>query len=541
MKKQELLKLIDEELLEKLYGFCYSGTNDSYQAQGLCSDIVLSLLKAANSDGDITKPYAFIWRIARNVYADFSKNRRLYTDMIYEGDPTERLDLIADEVPKDNSMELLTEVYRRISFLTKAYREVMILFYIEGLSTADIAICLNASETSIRQRLFSARQKIRKEVETMTQPNNKPVSLDKIDYDIWGVGNPGWGDPRRVCTRQFSRHIIWLCRKKARTAAEIAQELNVPTVYVEEELEILTNGVNDRYGLLRRLENGRYIINFILLEKETMEKANAIYTKHLPAVSRIVDRYIYEHKNDYLAFPYLNKQVDLNLILWEQIYSIAYTLSDNVLRILSEKYFVDIKETHREFNVFGFVDMGKHYGGGWDSVYASNLCGYSEIMFSNIYITRIKQHFSCDLNAAIDPQLHLALRSINGLDVDTLTETEKEHAAKAIECGYLYREGKTLYTKILVNDMKDMDRLFDISHRLSKGYFEEISDEIAKKLSELIKSTVPHHLFGEWRHTNTLAAAPMIDALVEEMINKNILTPPDDGIGAEGCWMSVAK
>ena len=541
MKKQELLKLIDEELLEKLYGFCYSGTNDSYQAQDLCSDIVLSLLKAANSDGDITNPYAFIWRVARNVYADFSKKRRLDADMLYEGDPTEKLDLIADEMPEDDNRELLTEVYRHIAFLTKAYREVMILFYIDGLSTADIAVRLNTSETAVRQRLFSARQKIRKGVEAMTQASNKPVSLDKIDYVIWGNGNPGWGDPRSVCTRQFSKHIIWLCRNKARTAAEIAQELNVPTVYVEEELEIITNGVNDQYGLLRRLENGRYIINFILLEKETMEKGNAIYTQHLSAVSRIIDRFIEEHKEYYLAFHYLNKKVDLNLILWQQMLSMVYALYDNVLRILSEKYFAGIEQTHRKFNVFGFVDVGKHYGSGWDSVYASNLCGYSEIMFSNIYITRIKQHFSCDLNAAIDPQLHLALRSINGLDVDTLTETEKEHAAKAIECGYLYREDKTLYTKILVNDMKDNDRLFDISHRLSEGYFEEISDEIAKKLSDLIKSTVPGHLIGEWRHTNTLAAAPMIDALVEDMIKKNILTPPVDGIGAEGCWMSISK
>lgn len=31
MKKQELLKMIDEELLEKLFGFCYARTGDSYE------------------------------------------------------------------------------------------------------------------------------------------------------------------------------------------------------------------------------------------------------------------------------------------------------------------------------------------------------------------------------------------------------------------------------------------------------------------------------------------------------------------------------
>lgn len=47
MKKQELLKYFDDDLLDKLFGFCYARTNDSYKAQELCSDIVFSLVKAA--------------------------------------------------------------------------------------------------------------------------------------------------------------------------------------------------------------------------------------------------------------------------------------------------------------------------------------------------------------------------------------------------------------------------------------------------------------------------------------------------------------
>lgn len=43
MKKQELLNYFNDELLEKLYGFCYARTADSYEAQELCSDIILQL------------------------------------------------------------------------------------------------------------------------------------------------------------------------------------------------------------------------------------------------------------------------------------------------------------------------------------------------------------------------------------------------------------------------------------------------------------------------------------------------------------------
>jgi len=541
MKKRELLNIIDDALLDRLFGFSYARTNDSYEAEELCSDIIYALVKAAHGDGEIENIYPFIWRVAHNVYADFSSRRRKRSETTYEGDPKDILLGIAQEESSDDTAKLLTSVYRTMAFLTKAYREVMILFYIEGLSTAQIAKKQGISEVSVRQRLFSARQKIKSEVKEMTDTYNKPVALDKISFNIWGTGNPAWGDPRKVCTRMFSNHIVWLCHKKPMSPSEIAEELNVPTVYVEEELEILSKGENGQYGLLRRLDNGKYAINFILLDKDVFEKANAIYTERLPKICRTISSYIEEHKAEYLAFPYLNKRVDMNLILWQQISNIAYAFSYCVERALKKDHFALVEKTDRPFSVFGYEDNGKYYGGGWDGVVAQNVCGFSNVDLDNIYITRIKKHFDCGLNVSQEPKIQLALRAIDGLDIKALSETEKEHAAKAIECGYLYRDGDMLYTKILVSALSDKDRLFDISNALRNGYFDADAEIVAAKIAELIKSSVPDHLLGEWSFANTLASLPVLDAVVECLIEKGVLTPPEDGIGAEGCWMSVEK
>lgn len=221
MKKQELLNYFDDVLLEKLFGFCYSRTDDSYKAQELCSDIIFALIKSSNTNGDITDPYSFIWKVARNVYADFCRGRKRYTDNLFCGNPDDILLYIADEEAEPISDELIKSVYRRIAFLTELYRSVMIMFYLDGLSTSEIAKHLNISEGAVRQRLYSARKKLKSEVEEMTQISNKPVSLDKIDYVIWGTGNPGWGDPRKVCKRMLSKHVIWMCLKKPMSASEI--------------------------------------------------------------------------------------------------------------------------------------------------------------------------------------------------------------------------------------------------------------------------------------------------------------------------------
>jgi len=541
MKKQNLLNFFDDDLLDKLFGFCYARTNDSYEAEELCSDIIYALVKAAHTDGDVESVYPFIWKVARNVYADFSNNRRKRAETVYEGDSEEILLGVAVDDTPDDSEALLTSVYRRIAFLTKAYREVMIMFYIDGLSTAQIAKAQGTSEGAVRQRLFSARQKIKSEVEEMGETYNKPVALDKIDYVIWGNGTPGWGDPRNVCVRMFSNHIIWLCHKKPMSASEIAEELNVPTVYVEEELEILRRGENGKYGLLRRLENGKYALNFILLDRDVFEQANAIYTEQLPKICETISDYINAHKAEYLAFPYLNKKVDMNLILWQQVFHIADAFQYCVECTLKKNHFADVEKTDRPFSVFGYVDNGKYYGYGWDGVVAQNVCGFSNVKLDNIYITRIKKHFDCGLNVSNDPQIQLALRAIEGLDITSLSETEKEHAAKAIACGYLYRDGDMLYTKILVNALSDRSRLFDISNALQNGYFDADAEIVAAKVAELIKKSVPDYLLGEWRFANNLANLPILDAVVECLIEKGVLTPPEDGIGAEGCWMSVEK
>lgn len=118
MKKEELLNYFDDELLDKLFGFCYARTNDSYEAQELCSDIIFALVKAAHTDGEITSIYPFIWRVARNVYADFSKNRRKNADIYYEGNADDVLQFMAAPEQTDDSDELLCAIYRRIAFLT---------------------------------------------------------------------------------------------------------------------------------------------------------------------------------------------------------------------------------------------------------------------------------------------------------------------------------------------------------------------------------------------------------------------------------------
>ncbi|MBP3608852.1 MAG: RNA polymerase sigma factor [Lachnospiraceae bacterium] len=566
MKKSDLLKIINQDLLDKLFGFCYTRTSDSNEAEELCSDIVFALVKAAQAEGEIEEVYAFIWRVARNVYEDYLEKKKREITRSYVGDPaevllfTEAADSVESVLEEEEDDYQLRRIYQQISFLTKVYREVMIAFYLDGMTVKDIAAIQGIQETTVKQRLFSARNLIRQEIVEEKSARNagkhqdcrkgpgeikmegKPVAFQNIDYEIWGTGNPRTGDPRDVCTRQLSKQVVWLCRNRKRTAKEISEELNLPMLYAEEELEIQTNGTNGSYGLLKRLPDGRYINNFVLLDTKEIEELWQVYTRRIPMICEKTIRYVEEHKEEYLKFPYLNKKVDLNLVLWQHITTMARIFSTLVGNRLQAEYFSNVETNSRPFSCFGYrlKPDTRTWGGGFDQSCGKNICGYTEVMAENIYVTKIKKHFDCGPEAMLNPKLQLAVKAVQGLKISSLSEDEKEHAAKAVAEGYLFREDDMLYTKILVCTKEDWMWLPSLNDGLIREYQPEV-EETAKELAALITKYVPEHVLCDFHHANALAMMPVLDTLIDALIEKGLMTAPENGVGAEGCWLALKK
>lgn len=559
MKKSELLKIMNQELLDKLFGFCYARTTDSHEAEELCSDIVFALIKVAQKEGEIEEIYPFIWRVARNVYADFSEKKKQRANQSYAGNPEEELLIMEAPESVESAIEAtlaeeedvyqLKRIYRQISFLTKAYRDVMVAFYLEGLSIKEIAAIYSVKETTIKQRLFSARNLIRQELDEkgtgkseMNEKEKKPVAFQKIDYEIWGTGMPTTGDPRNVCTRQLSKQVVWLCKNKPRTAKEISEELHLPMLYAEEELEIQTQGEKGNYGLLKKLPDGRYINNFVLFDTKEMDELEAVYMKRIPSICEKVIAYVERNKEKYLNFPYLNKKVDLNLVLWQHVHTMKFIFSELVAAVLEMIYFSDAEQSNRPFTCFGYRNESgrKNWGGGFDQSHGNNICGYSEVLAENIYVTKVKAHFHCGPQTMLDEKLQLAIRAVEGLSISSLSEREQEQAAKAIAEGYLYKEGDMLYTKILICTMEDWMNLTKVNDGLIQEYRPEV-EAVAEEIAGLIKKYVPEHVFCDYKLANRLASMPVLDTLIDALIERGLITAPENGVGAEGCWLALKK
>ena len=547
MKTSEILKLIDDrEFLDKIYHFSYHRCSTSFEAEDLCSEIIAAVLSAVKKQAEVENFYAFVWRIARGVYADHcekkSKDARVISMENGEFLPaaTNEIDDFIEEV---TDQEHIRRILSEIAFLSRAYREVMVLYYMDDMKIKDIAKRLHISETTVKQRLFSARNTVREEVKAM---NNRNLSLKPIHFAMSGTGNPCGNDPRIKVERNFSKNLIYLCKDKPRSAKELSDALCVPMPYIEEELEIQCRGENGTYGFLHRLENGKYVSNALVVDYKEYDEANKIYEKYLPEYCEILKKNLEKDLEKILSFPYLSPQRDLRFILWLLINRMGWDFAIKVNREIAEKYFSDIPAAKREFScaAIAFTDEDTPDFGflGCDGIDATSVGGYKRVFVSNMYDDEhLDAHFHCGHNLSRDEKLLMTLRAIGGLPIADLFETEKEIAAKAIECGYLYKNGDVLLPKIVVMDDQYSPDFFGLARGLNEGA-KTLFAKIAKEIAQFMRVHIPEHLLCEYQiYTQLIASGRATSYLVKECIKAGLLLEPEQRLDAIGVLMTVEK
>ncbi len=79
-------------------------------------------------------------------------------------------------VPEKDSGRSLTEVDDALARIDHATRRMLLLFYDEGLSHAELAVALSLSSAAVKSRLHRARERLRKEMLKMITLDRRPES-----------------------------------------------------------------------------------------------------------------------------------------------------------------------------------------------------------------------------------------------------------------------------------------------------------------------------------------------------------------------------
>ena len=129
-----------------VFAVCLAMTHNQHDAEDLTQSVFLKALSKGWSVREPARVRAWLLQVARRLCIDFHRKRK----------PAEPL---RDDPPAPPSQTQATceRLHEAVAKLPANYREVIVLYYLDGRDCSTLAASLGIAEPAVRQRLVRAR------------------------------------------------------------------------------------------------------------------------------------------------------------------------------------------------------------------------------------------------------------------------------------------------------------------------------------------------------------------------------------------------
>ncbi len=151
--------------VEKIYRFVFFKINNKEETEDIISDVFLKVWNylIENRKIEIGSFSGLVYRVARNNIIDFYRQRAKKQECSLDS-----VILIADDdnYEKVEINQEVEQIMKVIKKMKQEYQEVLLLRFVEDLSTAEIASILDKTSTSVRVILHRATKKLQELMES---------------------------------------------------------------------------------------------------------------------------------------------------------------------------------------------------------------------------------------------------------------------------------------------------------------------------------------------------------------------------------------
>ena len=268
VNRQDVEKTITE-YLKPIFGFALKRCKSIHDAEDLSQEIVTRAFRALLIKEEARDMGKFIWTVAHNTLSNYYRdNAKSMVGVSID----EVAELIADpysEMDADDNTEAIHRLQTEIAYLSKLQRRIVVAYYFENRKQADIARELGIPPGTVKWHLFEAKKELKRGMDTMRKASE--LRFNPIQFHSYGInGSIGTKSPEEFFRSTLSQNICYCVRNTAKTVNEIADDLGVSPVYVE----------NEEYGFLQA-QKDKYIVNFIISEPtaELLTMQNDMYKR----------------------------------------------------------------------------------------------------------------------------------------------------------------------------------------------------------------------------------------------------------------------
>lgn len=156
--QQEQFSQAYDQYADAIFRYCYYRVFDREQAKDVMQEAFCKTWKYLADGKHIDNIRAFLYRTANNLIIDNSRKKK---SISLEGIMEKGFTPSSNPKEKQDQHFAVKDVMTVVQSLEDKYRDVIILKYIEGLSTKEIALLTGEKENNIHVRISRALEKVR--------------------------------------------------------------------------------------------------------------------------------------------------------------------------------------------------------------------------------------------------------------------------------------------------------------------------------------------------------------------------------------------
>ena len=473
-KNERLAAEFAEIYMEKIYYFCLKKTDHEHAAQDLTQDIALCVLTELHKGKTPEHFSAWVWQIARNRYAAWADGKHRQRQMLADveisdceiADPSQ--DLMCQTLQK----EQIAMLRRELAFIKSEYRNVVVAYYLQGVSLSDIARAQCLSYEALKKRLQRARKMIKEGMEMAREFGVRSYQPEKISYSF-NVSTPGTNNqPYSInwYAHRMYQNIALEAYGNPMTAEALALELGVALPYMEDELAFLSRET----FLIEK--DGKYQTAFPIVSSAARRQVHQAQLEFATKITKaLIDFSEYLHKAfDEIGYAYYGVYTDYESAKWS-------------LLMRAYDYFL--------YQIpLGTPAFSKRPdGGSWDMV-GYQLCGDARTPFfvGNHCMDHGFSQYRYEFDGICDrtPEFisEEQARVLRGYVTGEIPEGADEIAEQLAEYGYLCKKGGAYVPTIMVLDPDEIKRQVKALDRKTFETLQGLAENARLQLKNLYKT-----------------------------------------------------
>jgi RNA polymerase sigma factor, sigma-70 family len=531
--QDELLEVLQDEYLPKIYGFCRLKLGGDHDAEELAGEIALQIVKYIRGGAEIENLGALVWKVSSNtLFKLFRKNKNanntMYlTELIPSGENVESDVIGADETRR---------LRRELSLMPDKYRKCVILHYFDGKTCEEIANIVHSPAGTVKWWLHEGKKQIEEGMNIMREYGEKSYNPSVLAMSCQNT--PGENmEPMSCAKRMSAQNILLAAYKTAMSVQELSLELGIPAPYIEDEAEYLTS------EQLMKKTGDKYQTDFVIIKGNNTDIVDKVYETCIPGYYRMLMSILEEHKHILTSREFNPANFTWERLLWMYIHLFTdINLSDFKIQ--------ECKIVH------GDAIPERPHGGNWIAIGWDNepssaekmIKTYKEYYVSDGPVHKINSdsaqgffhHYSGTSSAAFfdipNGVFALCREIIKGKkQIETLGEDDKLLFSHAVESGLYLKTNdgfKLNYCYIGEAQMKQIKSICD-------GFYSEASEHFRTAhalITDEYKKQIPKQV--QWQMGNLLSnqLGVFVNGTLHEAYKANKLSRPDE---QNKTWLSL--